>query len=278
MYVSVPRHPQNPNSPLTRLRRQLGEISRDELATRTKIHVSSLKALETGQYQLTRQLALKISLGVPVNPFDLLRGANPLRDFAGRPLTADSKMLEELKAPYLSEKPGFETDQFVAKTIFEAAEKKLVAMQFRFLFREALAETAKLLGLEPTVAEELSKQEGEFDPTQVPGSLRPTQGAAAKRWEMYERQIQTIENQLWMERRDQEPAFQITPETGAEEKQRLNWESAKFEAEIHAEAMERVRREVEEASTSGAELAVVTTAAPRPVRKRPSRKRKATEK
>jgi hypothetical protein len=40
-----------------------------------------------------------------------------------------------------------------------------------------------------------------------------------------------------MERRGQEPVFQITPETSAEERQRLNWASAKFEAEIRAKAL-----------------------------------------
>jgi hypothetical protein len=276
----MPRHPQNPNSPLTRLRRQLGGISRDELATRTKINVSSLKALETGAYQMTRSIALQVSLGAPVLPEDLLKGRDPLRDFTGAPVTADSVMLEKLTTPFLSQKPGFETDRFLLQLVFEAAEEKLIALQFRFLLRESLVEIVELLGLAPAVGEELSKHEGEFDPAQVPGPLRPTQGGAAKRWETYERQIQTIENQRWMERRDQEPAFQITPEMSAEEKQKLNWASAKFEAEIRAEALANVRHQVEEAkaSSNGDVPATVTTTAPEPVRKKPSRKRKVTEK
>jgi hypothetical protein len=244
----MPRRAQNPHHPLTRLRRQLSTpdrvFSREDLSAKTGVPLGSIKAVEGGRYALSTELALKISFGVPVNPYDLFRGADPLRDFTGRPLSADSKSLDAVKSRYLSEGSGFETDQFVAKTIFEAAEKRLVAMQFRFLFREALAETAKLLGLEAAVAEELSKHEGEFDPAQVSAPLRPTQGVAAKRWEMYERQIRLEEDRLWMERRGQEPAFQITPETRAEEQQRLNWASAKFEAEIRSEALANVAKNV----------------------------------
>jgi hypothetical protein len=275
----MPRRAQNPNHPLTRLRRQLSTsdhvVSREELAQRTAIPLGSIKALESGKFALTTPVALKISLGVPVNPLDLLRDRDPLRDFTGRPLTADSKMLEEIRSPYLSERAGFETDQFVAKTIFDAAEKKLVAMQFRFLLREALTETAKLLDLAPLVAEELSRSEGEFDPTQVPGGLRPTQGPAVKRWEMHERQLRIEEDRIWMEKCTRDPVSQITPEMSEEEKQRLNLESVKFEAEIHAEALECIRQQVAatKASRNDGEP-TTTTAAPEPTRKRPLRKRK----
>ena len=155
----MPRRAQNPNHVLTRLRRQLStpdhDFTREDLSAKTGIPLGSVKAIESGKYGLTNELVFKISVAVGANPYDLSRGANPLRDCSGRPLSAESKRLEELKAPYLSERPGFETDQFLAKTIFEAAEKKLIAMQFRFLFREALASTAQLLGLESAVAEEL---------------------------------------------------------------------------------------------------------------------------
>jgi hypothetical protein len=249
----MPRRAQNPHNVLTRLRRQLSTpehtVTREELAQRTRIPLGSIKALESGRYSLTNELVLKISLAIPVSPYDLFRGdADPLRDFTGKPLTADSKGLEELRAAYLSERPGFETDQFVAKLIFEAAEKRSVAMQFRFLYREALTETLKLLGLETAVAEELSKSEGKFDPTQVSAGLRPAQGEAARRWGMHERQLRIEEDRILMERGDKDPAFQITPETGEEEKQRLNWESAKFEAAVHAEALERIRQQVEAAT------------------------------
>jgi transcriptional regulator with XRE-family HTH domain len=242
----MPRRAQNPHNVLTRLRRQLSTpehtVSREELAQRTGVPLGSIKALESGRYSLTSQIALKISLGVPVNPIDLFKGADPLRDFTGRQLSADSKMLEEIRAPYLSERPGFETDQFVSKLIFEAAEKKSAALQFRFLFREALTETAKLLGLESAVAEELSKHMGEFDPAQVASQLRPRQGDSAKRWETYETLLRMEEDRLWMDRQGQEPSFQITSEMSDEEKQRLNWESVRFEADIRAEALANVAK------------------------------------
>jgi hypothetical protein len=249
----MPRRPQNPSHPLARLRRQLSTpdhaFSREDLSAKAKIPLGSVKAIESGKYALTNELISKISLATGVNPYDLARGGadRPLRDLTGRPLSPDSKRLEELIAPYLSEKPGFKTDQFVLKTIFEAAETKFVSRQFRFLLHEALAEMVELLGLAPAVAEELSRSEGEFDPTQVPGSLRPTQGPAVKRWEMHERQLRIEEDRIWMEKRDQDPAFQITPEMGEEEKQKLNLESVKFEAAVHADALERIRQQVEAA-------------------------------
>jgi transcriptional regulator with XRE-family HTH domain len=242
----MPRRAQNPHNVLTRLRRQLSTpdhvVTREELAQRTGIPLGSIKALESGRYRLTNELALRVSLAVPVNPTDLFKSADPLRDFTGRPLSADSKRLEELQAPYISERPGFETDQFVARVAFEAAEKKLAGMQFRFLFREALTETTKLLGLDSIVAEELSKHMKEFDPAQVVSQMRPPQGESAKRWETYETLLRMEEDRLWMERQDQEPAFQITPEMTEEEKQRLSWESVKFEAELRIEALANVAK------------------------------------
>jgi transcriptional regulator with XRE-family HTH domain len=247
----MPRRAQNPNNVLTRLRRQLSTsnhvVTREELAQRTGVPLGSIKALESGRYGLTNELVFKISAAVGVNPYDLSRGVDPLRDHTGRPLTAESKRLEELKAPYLSERSGFETDQFVAKTIFEAAEKKLVAMQFRFLFREALTETAKLLGLVPAVAEELSKHLREFDPAEVPPQFHPTQGESAANWETFKRLVQMEDDRIWMERRarGEDPLQRITPEMSAEEKQHLSWESARFEADIHAEALETVAKNIQ---------------------------------
>jgi DNA-binding XRE family transcriptional regulator len=237
----MPRRAQNPHHPLTRLRRQLSTpdhvVTREELSQRTGVPLGSIKALESGRYALTTELALKISLGVPVNPYDLFRNADTLRDHSGKEVSPASKMIEVLKAPYLSEKSGFQTDQFVAKTIFEAAEKKLVAMQFRFLFREALAETAKLLGLESVVAEDLSKHLGEFDPVTIPRQFHPTGGEPAARWKAFERQVMTEYSRIWTERNDQDPGLRITPEMSEEEKQRLNWESAKLDEDIRAEAL-----------------------------------------
>ncbi len=242
----MPRRAQNPNHPLTRLRRQLSTpdhvVTREELAQRTGIALGSVKALESGKYGLTNEIVLKISRAIPVNPGDLFRAADPLRDFTGRPLSAESKALEEVRAPYLSERSGFQTDQFVAKMIFEAAEQNSMAIQFRFLLREALTEAAKLLGIEALVSEELSKHMGEFDPSQVASQLRPDQGESAKRWKTFERLLQMEEDRLWMQKQDQEPVFRITPEMTDEEKQKLNWESLKFEADIRTQALANVAK------------------------------------
>jgi hypothetical protein len=242
----MPRRAQNPHHPLTRLRRQLSSpdhvVTREELAQRTAIPLGSIKAIESGRYGLTKQLALKISLGVPVNPYDLLRGADPLRDFTGQPLSPESKKLEQLKANFFSERQGFETDLFVAKSIFEVAEKKSLAMQFRFLFLEALTETVELLGLTPVVAEELSKRMGEFDPAKVVKQLRPQQGDPAKRWETFERRVRIEQDRLWMQNRHKEPASRITPEMTKEEKQSLNLASAKFEEDLWAQALVNVTK------------------------------------
>ena len=156
------RYARNPSHPLTRLRRQLStpdhQVTREELAQRTKIPVGSLKSIESGKYAITTQIAAKISLGVPVNPFDLLRPTErPLHDHTGQPLSADSVMLEILVIPFLSQNKRFETDQYIERIALAVAEKKFMAMQLRFLMREAFAEILESLGLSQPVAEELTK-------------------------------------------------------------------------------------------------------------------------
>jgi hypothetical protein len=49
-------------------------------------------------------------------------------------------------------------------------------------------------------------------------------------------------SRIWTERSSKDPGLQITPEVSAEETQRLNWESAKFDADIRAEALANVRK------------------------------------
>ena len=225
------RYARNPSHPLTRLRRQLStpdhQVTREELAQRTKIPVGSLKSIESGKYAITTQIAAKISLGVPVNPFDLLRPTErPLHDHTGQPLSADSVMLEKLAIPFLSQSKRFETDQYIERIALAVAEKKFMAMQLRFLMREAFAE--------------ILESPGEFDPAQVPMQLRPHRGESAKRWETFETLVRMEEDRLWMQKQDQEPTDRITEETSKEEKQRLNWESVSFEEAIRAEALANV--------------------------------------
>ena len=243
------RYARNPSHPLTRLRRQLStpdhQVTREELAQRTKIPVGSLKSIESGKYAITTQIAAKISLGVPVNPFDLLRPTErPLHDHTGQPLSADSVMLEKLAIPFLSQSKRFETDQYIERIALAVAEKKFMAMQLRFLMREAFAEILESLGLSQPVAEELTKDlyehPGEFDPAQVPMQLRPHRGESAKRWETFETLVRMEEDRLWMQKQDQEPTDRITEEMSKEEKQRLNWESVSFEEAIRAEALANV--------------------------------------
>jgi len=240
----MPRAAQNPYHPLTRLRRQLSTpghtVTREELAKRTGIPLGSIKSIESGKYALTNHLALKISLAVPVNPYDLFKGREPLRDFTGRPLSAQSVSLEVIRNGLGFEPLGAQTPLFVAETIFEAAKQKAVSIQFRFLFYEALVEAVELLGLQPLVAQALSGALGDFDPAQVPEPLCPLEGEAAKRWERFVLRVRQERERLWIQRQDQEPAFGITPEMDPAEKARLNAESAKFEEDLWAEALATV--------------------------------------
>jgi hypothetical protein len=242
----MPRVALNPDHVISRLRRQLSTpdhvFSREDLAQRTKIPLGTLKSLESGRIALTRHLALKISLAVPVRPGDLLSNAKTLHDFLGLPLSPASKSLEELKSPYISERAGFETDRIVAETIFEAAESKLVAIQFRFLFREALVEIANTLGLTPIVSEQLVNRIAELDPDQVPLNFRPQPGESLARWKAFEREVMTEYVRIWDERGDQDPAGHGTKETTEDERRHLNWLAAKFDQDIRIEALKNVQK------------------------------------
>jgi hypothetical protein len=234
MHPSMPRRAQNPKHPLTRLRRQLStpdhQVTREELAQRTGIPLGSIKGMESGRFGITTQIASKISLGVPVNPVDLFLGADPLRDFTGKPVSADSVKLEKLRTPCLSERAGFETDQYVERIAFAVAEKKFMAIQLRFLMREAFAEVLESLGLVPLVAQELCEHLGEFDPAKVLYQLRPQQGAQAKRWSDFERLVRLEQDRLWIKKQEQESVYRL----------RLSLESPNFEEDLWAQALANV--------------------------------------
>jgi hypothetical protein len=241
----MPRRAQNPHHVLTRLRRQLSEpghvFSREELAEKTKIPLGSLKAIESGKYGLTRQIAAKISLGVPVNPFDLLRASDPLRDFTGRPLSAQSVMLEELVAPFLPQ-TGFETDQYIQRIAFAVAEQKHVAMQLRFLVRESFVEALESLGLTELVAEKLTEHLGEFDPAQVIYQLRPQKGSAATQWEAFERKTRLEVDKAWQKNQAKDPSLRLSPELSKEEQVRISLEAAKFERDLWTQSLQKVAK------------------------------------
>jgi plasmid maintenance system antidote protein VapI len=156
------RKPKDPNHPLTRLRSQLSKpghpmISRGDLAQMTGVPKGSIAAIETGVYQLTPDVALKISRTTGVGPNSLMRGDNPLLDLERNPLGPESKLLT--KRDWTSKDIDVEKLQLLFACLFKAAEEKggqalpQVSLAFSFWVKE----TIEALKLTDLVATELKK-------------------------------------------------------------------------------------------------------------------------
>jgi hypothetical protein len=98
------RASKNPNHPITRLRKILSgdgsEVTREIFSERTGIPLGSVKAIETGVYKLSPELAKKVAFATGVDSMSLFIGEDPLRDIFGNPYTYASyeqfQLLNEL--------------------------------------------------------------------------------------------------------------------------------------------------------------------------------------
>jgi len=89
----VARRPKNENHPLTRLRKLLSketDVTREIFAERVHIPPASIKAIETGVYDLSRHVASKITMATGVSTWSLLEDEDPLCDVFGRRYSVDS--------------------------------------------------------------------------------------------------------------------------------------------------------------------------------------------
>jgi plasmid maintenance system antidote protein VapI len=88
------RNSKNPNHPLTRLRKALStetfEMTREAFAKRYGFSAPSIKAIETGKYNLTPELAARISAVTGVHPQSLLENSDPLIAWDGKEFTIDT--------------------------------------------------------------------------------------------------------------------------------------------------------------------------------------------
>lgn len=121
------RKPKNPNHPLTRLREALSTpekpvFTRRMLADQVGIPVTSIKAIETGAYQLTPEVAIKISMATGVGPHSLMRGDDPLLDLSRKPFSRASQSITE--RPWTAEDMDLEKHKLLFTCLLEAAEGK----------------------------------------------------------------------------------------------------------------------------------------------------------
>ena len=118
----MPRTPKNPNNPITKLRRQLSSqnqpLTREMFAKRYGFSAESVKALETGRYQLTEEFAIKIAIAVGVDASCLLENRDPMVDWHGNPITPETKPALR----HLDFNPN-QRLEFLVKAAFAAAKK-----------------------------------------------------------------------------------------------------------------------------------------------------------
>jgi DNA-binding XRE family transcriptional regulator len=152
---SMGRPSKNRNHPIVRLRKALStpnqEMTREMLAKKVGVPVTSLRDLELERYKLTPEVALKISFATGVDYESLLRGDDPLLDLAGDPLSSKSKT-------WLNDAWGSKdrrTYEVLLGCLLKAAEKKKgLAVKVGLSFSQWIQEASLAFGLDQSVFEE----------------------------------------------------------------------------------------------------------------------------
>jgi transcriptional regulator with XRE-family HTH domain len=168
----VGRPAKNQNHPVTRLRKALStpndEVTREDLANRCGIPAPSLRDIETGKYQLTHEVALKLAYATGVDYDSLIRGDDPLMDMIGNPLNPESpSCLADAWTPENTQ--SLET---LFSCILKAAEKKKgegvkVGLSFAMWAKQVSA----TFDMDKRVFEELWMATDSFDPQLIPRVL-----------------------------------------------------------------------------------------------------------
>jgi transcriptional regulator with XRE-family HTH domain len=158
------RPPKDPNHPLVRLRAILStpatkrvpanEMSRERFAKKTGIPEPSLKDIETGRYEMTPDVAYKISFTTGVDPQSLLRGDDPLLDFTGQRYSKASSRLDDVLSIRALEDSNLE----LLRAAWETASEKKMATLFTYMLGEWLRQTFLNLGLGSTYAKAIKRR------------------------------------------------------------------------------------------------------------------------
>jgi DNA-binding XRE family transcriptional regulator len=235
------RPPKNPNHPFARLRDTLG-ITREMLAKRTGIPEASLKDIETGRYKLTAPVALKFTYALGVSAQSLLTSEDPLLDYLGRPFTKDSRRLPEA---FLWPAEAQEVREQLFFAAWDTVREKKLSLLLADSFETWLISTFQALGLEELLAKKLTDRLLLFDPSLVPEDFRPEDKQLAKKWEIFEEQVQEEFHRIRRQDRVDDSAYYArvdnTPAT-AEFVTKMN--------DLRVEARKRVRERIEAASNT----------------------------
>jgi len=133
-------------------------MTRELLGERAGISPGSIKAIETGIYQLTPDVALRISFATGVDWESLLRGDNLLLDMAGDPVGPESE--KWLDRAWTSK--DIKHDEGLFSCFMRAAEKKTVdgktrtALKVSMSFRQWMKDTSLTFGLDKLTQAEVA--------------------------------------------------------------------------------------------------------------------------
>lgn len=151
------RPSKNPDHPITRLRQALStdtyEMTREAFAKRYGFSAPSIKAIETGKYKLTPEVAARISAATGVLAQSLLENHDPLLAWDGKTFTAKTEPIQDGVSD-----EELETLQFLLHTAVKAARwsgKRDKSNQILVLFQEWLHNTIDQLGIEKGFQEQL---------------------------------------------------------------------------------------------------------------------------
>jgi hypothetical protein len=190
----MPRRAKDPNHVLERLRRQLSTpsfyMTRAHLAERAGVAEVSLREIELKKFGLTPNMAMKVGYATNADPVSLLRGDDPIRDFEGNHLTADSpKDLVPSTALIGGLKQLFEAAMETAMEKPVETEKP-VGFLIAYSFVNWLEETFRTYLLDTLLAEKLTERLGSFDPEGIPVAFRPKNPKLAVKWKRFEQEIE----------------------------------------------------------------------------------------
>jgi hypothetical protein len=154
-------------------------MTRDLFAKHVRIPAGSIKAIETGLYEMSPEVAMRVSLATGVDPDSLMRGDKQLLDVRGLPFTQASKKPQPLSGA----KELGKSMSLLFQAVLAAAEEKNVVMQLNFLLNVWLSKNVPALGISKKVFEQLERIADRLDPDfSVPDALLPTETKAKQRW------------------------------------------------------------------------------------------------
>jgi hypothetical protein len=145
-----------PEHPLTRLRKALStptqEMTRALFSKKVGIPEATIKAIETGKFKLSDKNAAQIASVTKVHPRCLTDPSLPITDYMGVRFQGVRKPF----AAYFGD--DFLDITVLVETASEVAAEKGKQAVFLFLFQRWLEETSEILGLGPSITNQLLKQ------------------------------------------------------------------------------------------------------------------------